>query len=196
MTGSCPEWPTAAAERAQNGAVNGRRPLPIWLKIVIGALVGVLALFLYAVGSLWFWSDGSQRLAILLHPAPDPAAIEPQRQEMRRSLEADLALVTAVGLTPGASNDSAKCYRQWVMKGYEGYAPEDRFLHRCTQRLMVVGGHSGDFRTEVLAIEDALTADGWRAEFGTTMDDMLREYHGADDGADPEDPVSRLLAPT
>ena len=127
--------------------------------IGIIAFAVMAAMTLTACTTLLF-SGGAGNIVRNLKPAPDVngPSITHKRVKATGEIKAALAVVDAgAGFTSYATSTDDRCYKgenDWKIK--EGYA------HRCTVRETRFYGMSGDFRANMLGLEDLLASGGWQ----------------------------------
>ncbi|WP_199424733.1 hypothetical protein [Actinotalea solisilvae] len=149
-----------------------RRRLPRWATVVIGVVVALLALLVGAV--VWFLAMLSGGLDDLLGPrgpSAEDARVVEAREEHAGLLVAALEDVVA-GRTVIASTDDSSC-----QEGQHNWKIDDPFDLRCTQRevALVEGGDPDGFRADMEALDAALVAAGWEADW-SSMDEVLTSY--------------------
>jgi hypothetical protein len=111
-------------------------------------------------GCSLLFSGGPGNIVRNLKSAPDAEspAIARERLRATEEIEAALAAVDAgSGFTSYATATGDRCY-----KGENDWKITDGYAHRCTVRTTRFYGMSGDFRAQMLGLEDLLASGGWQ----------------------------------
>ena len=142
-------------------------------RLAIVVLAAVFTPMLSGCLSLLF-SGGVGNIYRNLKPAPEAEGrtLTRKRERATRDAEAALAFVdTAPGLTSYATSTDDRCY-----KGENDWKITDGFAHRCTVRTTRFYGTSGDFKSQLLGLEDLLASGGWQMP-RSTFRSMFATYY-------------------
>jgi hypothetical protein len=127
--------------------------------LAIVAFAALAALTLSGCETLLF-SGGVGNIIRNHTPAPDVngQALTRKRLEASEDLKAALAFLDAgTALASYATSTDDRCY-----KGENNAKITDGYAHRCTVRMTRFYGMSGDFRAQMIGVEDLLASAGWQ----------------------------------
>lgn len=167
VTPSGPPWPGPPAN-----AQAARRRLPVWAKVVLGVVATLVVLVVGAV--VWFLAmlnGGLDDLLDLGGPSPDDKRVVDAREAHAEVLAAVLGEVVADRDVVATTQDDG------CREGQHNWKIDDPYDLSCSQRTvaLVQGGAVDGFRADMEALDAALVADGWEADW-SSMDEVLTGY--------------------
>lgn len=147
-------------------------------RAVVVALIILLSVAMVGYVAVHILASGGLKGAILnLKSAPDQysADLKARRSAAQQAIRSSLSeLATSMGFEvtyPGIEGGGCR-QGQNNWKVHEGYA------YRCTQWTAAIYGFDGDFRRQVIKLDENIKRIGWQPEpFGLSASDVLGSYY-------------------
>ncbi|HEX6258015.1 MAG TPA: hypothetical protein VFZ48_00885 [Candidatus Saccharimonadales bacterium] len=133
-------------------------------------------------------SGGIDNIILHMQPAPDPKSPE---LVAKKNAAATAIHQSFAEINNAASLKSYSTANQNVCnKGQNNSKVRDGYAHRCITTTTVFYGFSGDFRQQMITLEQKLRALGWQPK-GDTLQQIMIEYYDKYYGK--KNPVSNSL---
>lgn len=189
--------PSTASELPAKHKKRKKILIIIVLVIISIPLIGYLLLYIALSG-------GIKGVISDLKPAPNPesSGIILKRNSAKDSTGNSFAeLDKEFGLTNFATSTHDRCF-----EGQNNWKVQDGYAHRCTYRVTKFYGFNGDFRQQLINLEQQIIDSGWESadSSGFPMKEIMEHYYDKYYGSDKPTPrnfpkgylVSNLPTPT
>lgn len=110
-----------------------------------------------------------------LAPNPNSSHIVSRRNKAINSISSNfLEIDSALGYSNFGTSTHDRCY-----KGQNNAKVQDGYAHRCTYRLTKFYGFNGDFRQQMINLEQQLFTIGWKPGYGSMppLEDIMENYY-------------------